>query len=66
MHLDLKPKNILIDTEITNSSQLDFNIRICDFGLSSYDNPLKNGIWSFRGTPEYMAPEIVHNKDKNF
>lgn len=49
---DLKPENILLDNE--------GHLKITDFGLS------KKGIkekgkktYSFCGTPEYLAPEII-------
>ncbi|CAI2367835.1 unnamed protein product [Moneuplotes crassus] len=46
-HRDLKPENILLDK--------DFNIKIADFGLAS----LKNQNDSFKGSGNYMAPEIL-------
>lgn len=55
IYRDLKPENILLDK--------DGHIRITDFGLS------KNGIdannpkaYTFCGTPEYLAPEILKNQ----
>jgi len=53
VHRDLKLDNILFDK--------DFNIKICDFGLSKFD--LGERI-SFVGTPGYRAPEIWQAKDK--
>lgn len=55
LYRDLKPENILLDEE--------GHIRLTDFGLS------KDGIadgnsktYTFCGTPEYLAPEILVNK----
>lgn len=33
------------------------NIKICDFGLATYEGVLS----SFSGTFEFMAPEVVKN-----
>lgn len=55
IYRDLKPENILLDQE--------GHIRLTDFGLS------KDGIensdyktYTFCGTPDYFAPEILENK----
>ena len=52
MFRDLKPENIILDS--------DGHLKITDFGLS------KQGVkssgsktYSFCGTPEYLAPEII-------
>ena len=54
-HLDLKPKNLLL----TNKKQL----KVADFGfaliLSATDSV--DNAFALRGTPLYMAPEIVKN-----
>ena len=50
VYRDLKPENILLDNE--------GHIKLTDFGLSKFHDLS----YSFVGTPEYMAPEIVHGK----
>jgi len=52
VHRDIKPENLLLDK--------DFNIKVCDFGWSSYN--IREERRTFCGTYEYMAPEIVHKK----
>jgi serine/threonine protein kinase len=52
---DLKPENVLI--------QLSGHIALTDFGLSKDNMESKvSGGKSFCGTPEYLAPEIIHRK----
>lgn len=61
LHRDIKSENILIDSRE--------NVRIVDFGLSYLDptgKPLRQGsecAIEFLGTPPYMAPEILRNKE---
>jgi protein-serine/threonine kinase len=47
IYRDLKPENILLDE--------DGHIRLTDFGLSKH----KDVAYSFCGTPEYLAPEVI-------
>ncbi|KAM3128606.1 hypothetical protein pb186bvf_019303 [Paramecium bursaria] len=55
VYRDLKPENILID--------FDGHIRLADFGLSKPN--LINQTYSFCGSPEYMAPEMLMNEGHN-
>lgn len=51
-HCDLKPDNCLFVTKDQDSS-----LKIIDFGMSKFSP--KTNITGFRGTPYYVAPEII-------
>ncbi|XP_066384132.1 serine/threonine-protein kinase EDR1-like isoform X1 [Miscanthus floridulus] len=57
VHRDLKSPNLLVDNN--------WNVKVCDFGLSR----LKHGTFlsskSTAGTPEWMAPEVLRNEQSN-
>jgi serine/threonine protein kinase/Tfp pilus assembly protein PilF len=56
VHRDLKPQNIMIDTE--------GNTRIMDFGIArSLEAKRITGAGVMIGTPEYMSPEQVEGKE---
>lgn len=53
-HRDIKAENILLDSD-------NYNIKLCDFGFSSDSSELLHG--RPLGTKNYMAPEIIMEKD---
>ena len=55
-HRDLKPENILIDSEN--------RVKIIDFGTAKKIKA-EGGIQGMRGTPYYMAPEVVEKLNYN-
>ncbi|RWS04156.1 Serine/threonine-protein kinase ULK3-like protein [Dinothrombium tinctorium] len=59
-HMDLKPQNILMSAVPSNRC-FNINLKIADFGFAQY---LKNDdiANSLRGSPLYMAPEILLNR----
>ncbi|XP_071723547.1 uncharacterized protein [Rutidosis leptorrhynchoides] len=57
VHRDLKSSNLLVDKN--------WNVKVGDFGLSRWKNITFLSAKSGRGTPQWMAPEVLRNEPSN-
>ncbi|GAB2277557.1 Serine/threonine-protein kinase edr1 [Dionaea muscipula] len=57
VHRDLKSANLLVDDN--------WNVKVCDFGLSRLKHNTFLSSKSTAGTPEWMAPEVLRNEPSN-
>ncbi|GIQ80278.1 hypothetical protein KIPB_001052 [Kipferlia bialata] len=58
VHRDLKPPNVLICACRT--------VKVCDFGFARAMSAETTVLHSIKGTPLYMAPEVLQGKEYNY
>ncbi|KAI8375417.1 kinase-like domain-containing protein [Choanephora cucurbitarum] len=61
VHRDMKPENLLF-----RSSDSDSDLMICDFGIAKMMDGDKLGLKTVCGSPGYVAPEVLLNKEYSY
>ena len=65
IHRDLKLENILI--KYNDNKHINYTIKLADYGCSKkVDSILQNYCSTYKGTPIYMAPEILKGELYNY
>jgi len=55
IHRDIKPENLVLST--------DDQLKICDFGVAQILDDSQINIFSSKGSPAFLAPEVLHGKN---
>mmetsp|Transcript_54608 Transcript_54608/g.97974 ORF Transcript_54608/g.97974 Transcript_54608/m.97974 type:complete len:654 (-) Transcript_54608:17-1978(-) len=63
VHRDLKLENVMLTRMSTKNNP---DCKIIDFGLGGYKHSRSMTSGDFVGTPQYMAPEVVHREVGDF
>ncbi|CAK66027.1 unnamed protein product (macronuclear) [Paramecium tetraurelia] len=61
IHRDIKPENLILRSPLNAS-----DVNIADFGLADYYNPEGKYLFKRCGTPGYVAPEILQEKNYDY
>lgn len=56
VHRDIKPENFLFDRECSDPAA---QLKVIDFGFSTFQNPYHMMVGTSCGTPDYIAPELL-------
>jgi calcium/calmodulin-dependent protein kinase-4 len=59
VHRDIKLENVCLTKELDEENTADLHVKLIDFGFSYH---ISEQHTTDRGTPDYLAPEIIHKK----
>jgi eukaryotic-like serine/threonine-protein kinase len=59
VHRDLKPQNVIIDSE---ESDENFNVKVADFGIAKAGSSEITEVGAIMGTAQYLSPEQAQGK----